>query len=292
MRIPDWFQSLAGILGLGGGSAMNDSDRYSRQSFLGENAQEIISSAKIGVIGLGGGGSHIVQQLAHVGFLNYCIYDADRVEYSNLNRLVGATEKDAENEAFKVDVAKRLIKGLQSKAHVQGIKKRWQDDPEPLKRCSIIFGCVDGFQQRRELETMCRRYLITLIDIGLDVHPHPIPGGAPSLAGQVILSIPGHACMRCYRFLSDELVGAEIGKYGAAGINPQVVWSNGILASTAVGLAINHLTNWTQEAPKHAYLSYNGNLGIMIPHPQLSYIPERCDHYSLVDTGDPVLKRV
>lgn len=271
---------------------MEATDRYSRQSFLGKGAQDVIASTRIGIVGLGGGGSHIVQQLAHVGFLDYSIYDDDRVEISNLNRLVGATETDAHARAFKIDVAERVIKGLQPKARVSAIRQRWQDNPEGLKRCAIVFGCVDGFQQRRELETMCRRYLITLVDIGLDVHPHPEPDGAPSLAGQVMLSVPGYACLRCYQYLTDARIDAEVKKYGAAGPNPQVVWSNGILASTAVGLAINALTNWTKDAPKLAYLSYNGNLGTMEPHRRLPYVPARCEHYSLRHTGDPIWRKV
>lgn len=291
MSIRDWLRSLAHILGMGGGS-LSDSDRYSRQSFLGPDSQAIIGRTKVGVVGLGGGGSHIIQQLAHLGFLDYCLYDADRVEFSNLNRLVGATEADARKRILKAEIARRVVRGLQSNARIQAIPKRWQDDPEPLKRCAIVFGCVDGFQQRRELETLCRRYLVTLIDIGLDVHPNPDPGAAPSLAGQVMLSIPGYSCLRCYQYLTDTRIDDEVKKYGAAGVNPQVVWANGVLASSAVGLAINHLTNWTTLAPKQAYLSYNGNLGIVVPHPRLPYVPEICDHYSLSITGDPIWKKV
>jgi tRNA A37 threonylcarbamoyladenosine dehydratase len=46
---------------------MNNS--FSRQSFLGPDSQQIIEAATVGVVGLGGGGSQIVQALAHIGFL-------------------------------------------------------------------------------------------------------------------------------------------------------------------------------------------------------------------------------
>ena len=45
--------------------------------FSGNKSQEIISKTKVGIIGLGGGGSHIAQQLAHVGFQNYVLIDPD-----------------------------------------------------------------------------------------------------------------------------------------------------------------------------------------------------------------------
>ena len=63
-------------------------DRYSRQSFLGPDSEEYIARCTVAIPGLGGGGSQIVQQLAHIGFQNYVLYDDDVVEESNLNRLI------------------------------------------------------------------------------------------------------------------------------------------------------------------------------------------------------------
>jgi molybdopterin-synthase adenylyltransferase len=68
-------------------------ERFNRQSFLGPDSQRIIESAIVTIVGLGGGGSHVAQQLAHVGFLNYRVWDGDVAEDSNLNRLIGADEK-------------------------------------------------------------------------------------------------------------------------------------------------------------------------------------------------------
>ena len=68
--------------------------RYQRQSFLGEGSQNIIQRSKIGIVGLGGGGSHINQQAAHIGFRHFALYDPQRAEDTNLNRLIGATVRD------------------------------------------------------------------------------------------------------------------------------------------------------------------------------------------------------
>ena len=82
--------------------------RYARQGFLGPNSQSIIENAKVGVVGLGGGGSHINQQLAHVGFQKIVLCDADRIEGTNLNRVVGATLQDVRKKRHKVEIAERL----------------------------------------------------------------------------------------------------------------------------------------------------------------------------------------
>jgi hypothetical protein len=267
-------------------------DRYSRQSFLGERSQEIIQEAVIGVIGLGGGGSHIVQQLGHVGFLNYILFDPQNVDNSNLNRMVSATEADVENGVLKTAIAQRAILGLQPKAKIQAVTKRWQENPELLRGCDIIFGCVDTFQERDELETCARRYLIPYIDIGMDVF-QSLKGQPPRMVGQVILSMPGNPCMKCFGFIDQAKLAIEASKYGAAGHRPQVVWSNGILASSAVGIAIDILTGWNTVRNRLIYLSYDGNQLTLTPHVRLNQkLPEVCEHYPSVLVGDPVFKKL
>jgi len=263
-------------------------DKYSRQSFLGKSAQSTIERAVIGVAGLGGGGSHIVQQLAHVGFRNYVIFDPDRAEDPNWNRLIGATTSDFVEGILKIKIAERLIKGLNCNATVTAFDQRWQDKPEPLRTCDVIFGCVDGFSERRELEAFARRYMIPLIDIGMDVHC--VGNEPPKMGGQVILSMPGGPCMFCLGFLNELALAREAERYGDAGPRPQVVWPNGVLASTAVGIAIDLLTDWTRSLRNVVYMSYDGNRGTIQPHIRLQYLSNNvCIHYPLNQVGDPVL---
>jgi molybdopterin-synthase adenylyltransferase len=264
-------------------------DRFSRQSFLGEGAEPIIRRARIGLAGLGGGGSHIVQQLAHIGFQNYVLYDGDEIEDSNLNRLVGGTADDVLASARKIDIAERTIRRLWPRANVQTFPYHWQEGPEPIRCCDVVFGSVDGFQERAELEACTRRYLVPLIDIGMDVHP-PQSGEPPRMAGQVLLSMPGGPCMRCVRFLTDEALSREAARYGAAGSRPQVVWPNGVLASTAVGIAVDLLTDWTRSLRSAVYMSYDGNRGEVTPHPLLKYAKAPCPHYPPDAIGDPVFR--
>jgi len=266
------------------------SERFSRQSFLGPDAEEIIQGALIGVAGLGGGGSHIVQQTAHIGFRRFVLYDGDVVEDSNLNRLVGATVEDARRETPKLQVAKRTILGQDSSAEIDGHQTRWQDAPEPLRLCDLVFGCVDSFSERDQLEKACRRHLIPLLDIGLGVTV--IEGQAPVMGGQIILSMPGGPCMRCLGFITDKRLAEEASRYGDAGPRPQVIWANGILASTAVGFAVDLLTDWTRRLRSVVYLEYRGNEGVLRPHPRLADrgIPDTCPHYPPSDLGDPMFR--
>jgi hypothetical protein len=265
---------------------MSAEARQSRQDFLGSEAPRLFRSLQVGIVGLGGGGSHVAQQLAHVGFQHYALFDADRIQDTNLNRLVGATQRDVEVEEFKVHIAKRVILGLNPRARVEPFGCRWQTRPDALRACDVIVGCVDGFAERRELEACARRHLIPYLDIGLDVHQ--TEGEPPEMAGQIILSMPGHPCMRCLGFLSDSNLGREAARYGMAGIRPQVVWANGILASTAVGLLVDLVTGWTRKLRPPVYLSYEANRGTVEPHARLPYVSNKsCEHYPMEAVGAP-----
>jgi hypothetical protein len=261
-------------------------DRYARQSFLGGEAEEQIARCTIAVVGLGGGGSHIVQQLAHIGFQRYVIFDDDIVEESNLNRLVGTTCADVTAGTPKVEVAKRVIHGLQPDAIVRDVRSKWQQSPEHLRECQIVFGCVDSYKAREEIEITCRRYLMHYIDIGMDVHGSQ----PPVIGGQVILSSPSRPCMKCMGFLTEDKLAREAARYGNAGGRPQVVWSNGVLASTAVGLAVDLVTNWTKRDRSHGYLVFEGNEGSLKESLTLRNVrSSQCLHFSEGRVGDPVL---
>lgn len=268
-------------------------DRYSRQSFLGKNSRREIATCNIGVVGLGGSGSHVAQQLAHLGFQRYSLYEPQNIDESNLNRLVGGTEEDVRAQRPKVDIAIRVIRGLQPNAQIDRHQARWQQEPQALRSCDLVFGCVDSFAERRDLETTLRRYLIPYIDVGLAVHP-AIGNQPPQMSGQVILSLPGGPCLKCLGFLADDDLAKEAAEYGGAGPRPQVVWANGVLASTAVGVAIDLVTGWCEGLKLPVYLLYNANDGTVQRHPRLSYphLPSVCMHHELINAGDPRPARI
>ena len=268
-------------------------DRYSRQGFLGDHS--IFSRATIGLIGLGGGGSVILTQLAHIGFENFVGYDPNlKIEEKHLNRTLGVSHEDLGATVPKVANARRIVERLQPNARPLFIHDRWQSDPTPLRSCDIVFGCVDGFSEREQLELFCRRHLIPYIDIGLGVKI----GSAdltPVLAGQVILSMPGQACMKCIGFLNEAKLAQEAQEYGDAGINPQVIWGNMALASAAVGIATKLLTGWAGEtALRHpVYLQYDGNQDVVQPHQRLEYLDRSpCPHFPSEAVGAHILRSI
>lgn len=259
------------------------------QSFLGSKSESILSRATVAIVGLSGGGSHVAQQLAHVGFGNFVVFDYDRVEAKNLNRMVGATARDALLNILKTKVIGRVIKRVNPRARVLAVSNKWQDDAEQLRGCDVIFGCVDSFSEREQLEATARRYLVPYVDIGMDVCA---VGDGFSVGGQVALSMPGGLCLRCYGIITDERLRREAEQYGAAGGGPQVVWANGVLASTAVAICVTLLCPWRDQQLQGLLREYDGESHTLSTSNKMDYIAgNQCPHFSDPNVvGDPFWK--
>ena len=263
--------------------------RYSRQSFLGADSDAIIAQSVIGLVGLGGGGSHVIQQLAHLGFKNFVLCDDDVISRSNLNRLVGGTRADVRAKRLKTIIADRTVRRLHKDATVIGQGVRWENSVEALLGCDVIIGCVDKFSTRRDLEAFCRRHLIPYIDVGMDVHE--LANDRFEIDGQVILSMPGKPCMHCMGFLNETVLALEAAKYDAAGAQPQVVWPNGLLCSAAVGVVVDLLTDWSGTLREPVYLALKGStLSLSADNRIAALRGVTCRHYPLDKAGDAVLR--
>jgi molybdopterin/thiamine biosynthesis adenylyltransferase len=260
--------------------------RLDRQNFLGENSAEVLDGRRAGIIGLGGGGSQINQQLAHLGLGGFTLIDPDKVEDTNMNRLVGATEEDVARECSKVLIAERLVRMVNPWARVTSFKDLWQNRAAHLKSCDVIFGCVDSIIEREQLEAVARRYLIPYIDIGMDVYPSD---NGFSIGGQVALSMPGGPCLRCLGVVTNDGLKQEARRYGTVGGRPQVIWPNGVLASTAIGIFVKLVTPWETRPQLSILLEYDGDAQTLQPSNKLKYVDKTdCRHYGGLDgVGDP-----
>jgi hypothetical protein len=93
--------------------------------------------------------------------------------------------------------------------------------------------------------------------------------------------------MRCCGLITQEDLASEKPAYGDAGIAPQVVWPNGILASSAVGLLVDLGTDWTKEQPGLVYLRYDGNNGTLFTDLRIAQLRKIvCSHYPLDAIGE------
>jgi hypothetical protein len=207
----------------------------------------------------------------------------DIIETRDRNRLLGGTPADVEAASAKTAIAERVIRGINPNARITACRSRWQEVIETLCRCDVIFGCVDSYRERSELEQFARRFLIPYIDLGMDVHETT---DSHSISGQVVLSSPGGPCLWCLGILNESRLEQEAGMYGKAGSRPQVVWPNGVLASLAVGLFVQLVCPWHNAPQLPACCEFDGNRHRVETNRIDHTVEWRCSHFRSDELGD------
>ena len=177
------------------------SDTLTRQTLaFGPEVNVLLKQLSVAVVGCGGTGSPVVQLLARLGVGRIVVIDDDVVEHSNLNRLHGATRKDANNAVPKVEVMAREVARMGLDVEIRS-KNGWVDAPhirDALKSCDVIFGCTDDHAGRLYLNRVAHFYLIPVIDVGLVLMPRDDgESGLLEMAARVSVQFPTSACHGC-----------------------------------------------------------------------------------------------
>lgn len=219
---------------------------YHRQVLaFGDIGQYQLGQITVGIVGLGGIGSIVTLELAHLGINHFILVDDDVVETTNLNRLVGATMKYIGEP--KVKVSEKLIKGVKPTIKVTGIQAnvRSNDALQALKGADIIVGCVDSDSGRMILNELALAYMIPYLDCGAGINVRN--GDIVEAGGRVVVWVPGRPCLLCSkefipRIAAEELESPEEREFrrrygyitGADVKEPAVISLNGTIASLAV----------------------------------------------------------
>ncbi len=186
-------------------------EAFARQALaFGETTNAHLRKLRVGVVGCGGTGSATALLLARLGVGQIVLFDDDIVESTNLNRLHGARQSDADAMRAKVDVLAREISEIGLGCRAISIKK-WIGDPkcrDALKSCDVIFGCTDDNDGRLLLNRLAYFYLIPVIDMGLAIEPEPSGGGVRELSGRSTVLAPGASCLLC-RQIADPVMARD-----------------------------------------------------------------------------------
>ena len=222
------------------------SDIYHRQVLaLGVAGQSKIHSTKVGIVGLGGIGSIVSQQLAYLGTRDYVLIDDDIVEPTNLNRLATACSQDL--GLPKVEVAQQFIRKVSPTSAAKPIcaNVRTIEAINALQTCDVIFGCMDTDSGRLILNELCIAYMIPYVDCGVGINL--AKGRIIEAGGRVTVWTPERPCLLCsqeinVRIAAEELESAQEREFrkqhgyisGADIPEPAVISLNGTVASLAI----------------------------------------------------------
>lgn len=249
-------------------------ERYARQILaFGEIGQQRIEATTVGVGGLGGIGMQVTQSLAYLGVRRWHLVDDDKAEITNLNRLVTATDCDVHDCRPKTEIAARLIEAANPSSCIDIVTKnlRSRRALEALKKCDVIFGCVDGDGARLVLTEFAAAYGIVLIDSASDIIVEN--DTVREFGGRVVVARPGDFCLFCADQIDRAVAKEELETpeerrvrrqhgygLGADTPAPAVVSLNGIIANMAV---TEFLMLRTGLRPPNRLSTYRGMRGIV-----------------------------
>lgn len=123
------------------------------------------------VIGVSGTGSIVAEQLARLGFGSIALIDFDHIETKNLNRILNATTRDAEEGRLKVEMVAEAIHSHRPGTEVASIADSILSRPAVTAAAlsDVIFSCVDSAEGRQIADLVAQAFMLPLIDMGVSL---------------------------------------------------------------------------------------------------------------------------
>ena len=249
-------------------------ERFDRNiRFFGKEGQARLAASHVAVVGIGGLGTHVVQQLALLGVRHLTLIDKQELDATNLNRYVGARHDDPIPGTPKVNIGERIVKAINPNILVDRIplslisKKAF----EAIIQADYVFGCLDQEGLRLILNELCSAYCKPYVDLASEI----LPGDKPCYGGRVCVAWDGQGCVVCYDeldvaeaqadLLSPEARRDQRAIYGIRRedldqVGPSVVSINGVVASLAV---TEFMLNVTGIRLAKRLLTYRGQMGVV-----------------------------
>jgi molybdopterin/thiamine biosynthesis adenylyltransferase len=266
---------------------------------FGSAGQEALRHLRIAVVGLGGTGSVVTQQLAHLGIRDFILVDPDVLEPTNLNRVANATPDDV--GLPKVEIAARYVKTIAIDADVSSIQGdiiRAQTARE-LLNADIIFGCTDSHGSRAVLQQVSYQYMIPCVDMGVTITV--AHGQVSHIYGRVQLLAPGLSCLTCDELLDPNEVRRDMMTsferqadpyiQGEREPAPAVISLNSTVASLAVTMLLSIVARIPVNARHVLYNALASTLRTVRGEPKENcYVCSRSGYFARGDAW-PLLAR-
>jgi molybdopterin/thiamine biosynthesis adenylyltransferase len=270
--------------------------RYDRQTrIFGDRGQAILANVKVAVVGLGGIGSLIAEYLARLGVGELLLIDPDRLDPSNLPRVVGSHCWDAmtwlrhESRPIwlqslgarlatpKVRIAARVARQASREVRITAVPRDAleADVARMLTDCDHIFLAADSALVRRLVNSITHQYLIPNTQVGSKVSV--VDGEIADIFSVSRMSSPGSGCLHCNGLIPawrlTEEATSEVQRHRQRYVDdpdvhaPSVISLNAVSASRAVDdllMAIGGLVG-SAASPDH-WVSYHPLTDDVIEH--------------------------
>ena len=234
---------------------------------LGGPVQRVLASLHVAVVGCGGTGSAVAEQLVRLGVRELTLIDPDKLSDSNVTRVYGSTPADVGRP--KVDVLSGYLQRIAADAQLDVVQEMItvQQAARQLTSADVVFGCTDDNAGRLVLSRLATYMLTPVIDCGVLVTSDG-SGQVTGINGRVTVLHPGAACLVCRNRIDLARAGSEMltpterarrvdEGYAPdlAGIEPAVVTFTTAVAAAAVSELLERLTGFGPEpAPSEILL--------------------------------------
>jgi len=251
-------------------------ERFARNiALFGTKGQQRLLETSVAVVGVGGLGSHVVQQLAFLGVRHFTLVEPEELDTTNRNRYIGSRWDDPIPGTQKVDIAERLIRSIDPNVSVLKMPRSLLTEQAfaAVQECEWVFGCLDDDAIRLVLNELCLAYRLRLVDLASDVARDSDSDIINDYGGRVCVCQDGEGCLVCMdtltpqeiaqRFENDDAHQDRKDIYGVEksvldGTGPAVVSINGVIASLGV---TEFMAAVTGLRPPQRHLEYHGRTG-------------------------------
>ncbi len=223
---------------------------------FGGEVQRVLRELRISVVGTGGTGSAVAEQLVRLGVRNIHLVDPDVLSTSNISRVYGSTKKDVGRPKVSIigDHLQSIAPDLWLKTTARAITT--EAVARSLTDSDIIFGCTDDNAGRLVLSRLASYMLIPVFDCGVILTSN-VTGKIEGIHGRVTILRPGAACLVCRKRVdlaranSELLAPVERRRLVDDGyvpsleqVEPAVVTFTSAVASAAVNELLENLTGF------------------------------------------------
>lgn len=223
---------------------------------FGDGIQTAISTVTVAIVGAGGTGSAVAEQLTRLGVRSFILIDPDTLSNSNTTRVYGSGPDDVGRP--KVEVLGDHLERIARDVRIERIRGSVVTEAiaRALLRADVVFGCTDDNAGRLRLSRLPYYYLTPVIDCGIQIDADTT-GIISGIFGRVTTLFAGAACLNCRHRIDLRLADAEtrtvedqrrLQKEGYApalpGVEPAVVAFTTLVAATAVAEFLERLVGY------------------------------------------------
>lgn len=267
---------------------------------FGPELQSLIGGLHIGVVGCGGTGSAVAEQLCRLGVGSLSLFDGDMLAETNVTRVygsklanVGRNKADSLAEHLRAIGFETAVRVLDRYISEEAVAKKMRD-------CDVVFGCTDAESPRALLINLALRYLIPVFDVGVKISSKG--GVIEDITGRVTTLFPGNACLLCRGRISPERIHFEQLSPEAKAIRqrdgyapeldtqePAVVAFTTAIAAQAVNELMHRLTGFMgsdRNATEVLVLFHSGRIGKNGSPPSSNCLCAQSQHWGRGDSRD------